>query len=118
MRWVNQLSMKAKLLFGRRRAGSQLDEELRFHLERQIAENIATGMTRDEARIAALRTFGNPTLLRDQTRSTWSWTWLDTWIRDARIATRTLWRTPGFSLIAIAVMALGIGANIALFAVV
>ncbi len=118
MRWVDQLAMKARLLFGRPRESTLLDEELLFHLEQQIAENMAAGMPREQARTAALRSFGNPALVRDQTRSTWSWSWLDVWVRDVRIATRTLYRTPGFSLIAIAVMALGIGANVALFAVV
>jgi hypothetical protein len=114
MRWFSQLAMTIRMLFGRRRAGAQLDEELRYHLERQIAENIAAGMNRDQARSAALRAFGNPALLRDTTRAAWSWIWLDKWIRDLRIAARTLIRTPGFSLVAIAVMGLGIGANIAL----
>jgi hypothetical protein len=118
MRWMDQLAMKARLLFGRRRAAAQLDEELRFHLDQQIEEYVRAGMRRDEARATALRAFGNPALLRDETRTTWCWSWLEVWIRDARIAARTLWRTPGFSLIAIAVMALGIGANIALFTVV
>jgi putative ABC transport system permease protein len=110
--------MSLRSLFARRRAGDDLDAELWFHVEQQTRENLAAGMRPEDARSAALRAFGNPALLRDQARSTWSWTWLDIWIRDVRIATRTLWRTPGFSLIAIAVMALGIGANIALFTVV
>jgi len=118
MRWIDQLAMKARLLFGRRRATTQLEEELRFHLDQQIEEYVRAGVPHEEARATALRAFGNPALLRDETRTTWSWSWLEVWVRDARIAARTLWRTPGFSLIAIAVMALGIGANIALFTVV
>ncbi|MGA7343711.1 MAG: ABC transporter permease [Terracidiphilus sp.] len=106
------------MLIGRGRAGARLDEELRFHLERQIAENVAAGMSADEARFAALRGFGNPALLREQARATWSWGWLESLWRDVRYGVRTLRRTPGFSLIAIAVMTLGIGANVALFTVV
>ena len=76
MRWLAKLRMQLEMLFGRDRAGKQLDAELRDHLERQVAENIGAGMSADEARYAALRSFGNPALLREQARSTWSWNWL------------------------------------------
>jgi predicted permease len=118
MRWLHQLAMKFRMLFDRGRAGARLNDELRFHLDRQIEENIAAGMSADEARHAALRLFGNPALLRDQTRATWSWSGIEQFLRDLRIGVRTLRRTPGFTLIAILVMALGIGANVALFTVV
>jgi hypothetical protein len=75
-------------------------------------------MTPKEARLAAMRTFGNPALLREQTRATWSWNGLESLVRDLRYAMRTLRRAPGFSVMAIDVMALGIGANVALFTVV
>ncbi len=118
MRWLPQLRMQIKMLFQRCKASAQLDDELRFHLEEQIAENIAAGMSAEEARYAALRSFGNPTLLREQTRAVWSWMWLESLVRDVRYAARTLIRTPGFTTIAILVMALGIGSNIAMFTVV
>jgi predicted permease len=118
MRWVDQLAMKARTLFGRRKAGAQLDAELRFHLENQIAENRAAGMSEADARCTALRAFGNPALLRDQARATWSWGWLESLWRDLRLNVRTLRRAPGFTTIAVMVMALGIGANVALFTVV
>ncbi|MGA2167395.1 MAG: ABC transporter permease [Terracidiphilus sp.] len=118
MRWLAQLRMRIEMLFGRGRAGARLDEELRFHIERQIAENIAGGMSAEEARYAAMRAFGNPALLREQARATWSWTWLELLLRDISYAVRTLSRTPGFAAVAILVMALGIGANVALFTIV
>ena len=102
----------------RRSAASRLDEELRFHLERETAEKIAAGMPAEQARLAALRSFGNPALLRDQTRSTWNWSRIESLIFELRCCARTLWRSPGFAAIAILIMALGIGANIALFTVV
>ncbi|HEY2416895.1 MAG TPA: permease prefix domain 1-containing protein, partial [Steroidobacteraceae bacterium] len=118
MRWFNLLRIKIAMLAGRRGAGAQLDDELRFHLERQIAENLAAGMNAEEARRAALRAFGNPALLRDQARAHWNWAWLESLLRDVRYSARTLVRTPGFAVIAIVVMALGIGANVAIFTVV
>src|SRR5579859_2417444 len=108
MRWFDLVTMKLGMLFGRHRAGAQLDDELLFHLERQIAENIAAGMSADEARFAAMRTFGNPALLREGARSTWSWTWLESLLHDVRYGARTLLRTPGFAVIAVLVIALGI----------
>jgi predicted permease len=118
MRSLNQLTMKIRLLFQRRKAAAQLDDELRFHLDRQIEENLVAGMSASEARYAALCTFGNPALLRDQTRATWSWNGFESLWRDLRYGIRTLRRTPGFTAIAILVMTLGIGANVALFTVI
>ncbi len=118
MRWLDQLRMRILMLFRRNRAATRLDDELAFHLDRQIAENIAAGMTPDEARYSALRTFGNPALLREQTRANWSWNWLESILRDVRRSIRTLLRTPGFALIAITVMALCIGAATSLFTIV
>ena len=118
MRWFDLIAIKLAMLVGRRRAAAQLDDELRFHVERQMAENIAAGMSAEEARHAALRMFGNPALVRDQARATWNWTWLESVLRDVRYSVRTLVRTPGFAAIAILVMALGIGANVAIFTVV
>src|ERR1700730_18548513 len=65
-----------------------------------------------------MRTFGNPVVLREQARSTWSWTGLESMWSDVRYSARTLLRTPGFAVIAILVMALGIGSNVALFTIV
>jgi putative ABC transport system permease protein len=118
MRWFDLLAMKVGMVFGRRAAGAELDEELLFHLERQVAENVTAGMSGDEARYAALRAFGNPALLREQTRARWNWFGVEQLLREVRYGVRTLGRTPGFAIIAVLVMALGIGANVALFTVV
>ena len=118
MRWLHKLSMQLRMLFNRGEESTHLDDELQFHLDQQIAENIAAGMSHEEARHAALRSFGSPAAMRDRTRESWSWNWLESLIRDIRIAARTLLRTPGFAVIAILVMALGIGANVVLFTIV
>jgi len=118
MRWLNQLVMQVRMLLFRRTADTQLNEELRFHMEQQIAENRAAGMSGDEARHAALREFGNPDLVREKTGATWDWNGLDQFLRDLRIGARTLSRTPGFAVVAILITALGIGASVTLFTVV
>jgi len=118
MRWTDKLRMRLEMLLHRGRAAERLDAELEFHLEQQIAENIAAGMSAEEARYAALRSFGNATVLREQARETWSWTRLELLLRDVRYAARGLARAPGFSVIAIAVMTLGIGATVTLFTIV
>src|SRR5258708_3406207 len=118
MRSFHLVAMKVRMLFGRGAAGTRLDDELHFHLERQIAENIAAGMSSKDARLAALRSFGNPALLREEARASWSWNGPEQFLREVRYGIRTLRRTPGFPAIAILVMALGIGANVALYPVV
>src|SRR5215467_4879536 len=118
MRWAQQLRMRILMLFHRRNENARLQKELEFHLEQQIAENLSRGMSPEEARFAALRRFGNPTLLREETRTMWSWNWIEKIWRDLRYGLRTLRRAPGFSLVAIVVMALGIGATTSLFTVV
>jgi len=118
MRWFHKLAMRLQMLFLRRSQGLRLDDELQFHLDQQVTENLAAGMSAEDARHAAIHSFGNPTHLRDETRGTWSWNWLESLFRDARIAARTLMRTPSFAVVAILVMALGIGANVALFTIV
>jgi len=95
-----------------------LARELRSDLELEEEEQREGGISEEEARCAALRAFGNPTLIREQTLAVWSWNWPESLVRDLRFSLRTLRRTPGFTVIAILVMALGIGANVALFTVV
>src|ERR1700724_243280 len=97
---------------------ADLERELRSDLELEEEEQREGGVSEKEARYAALRAFGNPTLIREQTLAIGSWNWLESLARASRYSLRTLRRTPGFSVIAILVMALGIGANVALFTVV
>ena len=103
------------MLFHRKRASDRLDNELQFHLEQQIAENIASGMNPEEAVHATMRLFGNPAVLRDQITEKWSWTWLENLRQDAGYALRQFRRSPSFVLISVLTLTLGIGANTAIF---
>jgi predicted permease len=106
------------MLFERNREAARLKQELEFHLEQQVAENVSLGMAPEQARTEAILRFGNPAVLNEETRSTWSGQWLEGVWRDLRYGMRTLMRTPAFSITAILVMALGIGATTSLFTIV
>ncbi len=118
MRLLDRFRMMSRTLFRRNASGMALDDELRFHLDQQIAEYRAAGMSEVEARRAALRLFGNPCVIREHARATWSWQSLEALARETRQSMRRLMRAPAFSVTAIVVLALGIGANVALFSVV
>jgi predicted permease len=115
--WVYTIPLRLRSLF-RRRLDAELDEELQDHIDRQIEDNMSRGMPAQEARLAALRAFGNLVSIHEQTHDTWDWSRLELLLGDIRHGTRTLIRTPGFAAIAVLVMGLGIGANVALFTVV
>src|SRR6267142_3686927 len=117
MLWARQLWLRLRTLFLRQRITQRLEDEIQFHIEQQITENIAAGMSREEARYAAMRAFGNPTVFKEETRDTWGWIRLEQIGQNLRQSARALARTPGFALIAVVIIAIGIGANVSLFTV-
>ncbi len=101
-----------------KKRAADLERELRADLELEEEEQRERGLPAAEARYAARRAFGNETLIREQTREAWGWSRVESLLRDVRYSVRGLCRAPGFTAIAVMVMALGIGANVALFTVV
>ncbi len=100
-----------------RRREDSLRSEIQDHLDREIADNVADGMSAEDARLAALRKFGPVLRASEDTRAVWVWSWLEQLWHDIHHGARLFAKNPGFTIVAVISLAFGIGANCAMFSV-
>ena len=108
-RWFPALRARLRAFFGRGRLERELDSELRFHLDQQIAEHVERGLPTGEARRRALAAFGGVDVIKEMSRDQWASRLLDRSVRETRHAVRMLRRSPGFTLGAVLSLGLGLG---------
>src|ERR1041384_5120839 len=118
MRWLNILLARLRSLLGRDAVMQDIDEELRLHLELETQTNIERGMSVEAARQAARRSFGNVGYIKDVAYEIRGGGLMETVVQDVQFGLRMLRNQPGFALVIVLSLALGIGANTAIFSVV
>lgn len=117
-RWIYKLPLRLRSLFRKAESENELTDELQFHLQSQIEQFVIQGMSQEEARYAALREIGGLQQIKEECREMRRVNWFEHTLQDLRFAVRSYFKNPGFALVVIGTIALGIGVNAAIFSLV